>query len=392
MKKLFLKGCHLVSLAVLIPACAMKKKQQPSIASPVPPIAQITQTVPSIPSVAAIQALAPTKTTTQKSPPSPAILDMTTQRGFLGKKDKKTKTETIVKFAKELDKNPGEVNSYHHIKFDIHNVSGTTLYTSCFAYIKPRLFNRWRWRKTDVKEIKAGQKVTIKIRVLNDEQDMKHIFGALGVFSNRHECEESTYELLHDENKLDLDLLKDIENKCVVIGIERYGLREPFYDYDFVDPQQKKVAESTDLDFFVQNQTGNPVFVAGFIYTKKAKGRWIAAEDEKDDMTVWRYYKTKVLKLEPGQTGYVEVDNIIPKRDRSFVRGYLGVFGAEHENEAHRKTFELLSDKEKINLGLLTRRRGRTIILEVESYGVANDIIDYTVKPIKWIDFTKIVR
>lgn len=409
MKKLLLIYCYTFSLVFLLPGCSIKKQPQrivnpsqtpvqnknsnenqsaPTIASATQ--ATTTQSSSSPAAAAAIQSFSPQKKSVAVQS---NIKDVTTQPGFLGKKDEKAKATTIAKFAQELDKNPGHTTTYHHIKFDIQNVSGSKLYTTCFAYVKPRRFNRWRWKKTDIKEIKPNETISIDLRVLKDEKDLKHIFGALGVFTNYTEAEESTYELLHDENKLDLDVLSDLQNKRVVIGIERYGLREPFYDYDFIDPaSNKSVTASTDLDFFVQNQTGNTVFVTGFIYTKKAKSRWIAAEDEKDDMSVWRYYKTKVLKLEQGQTGYIEVDNVVPKRDRTFVRGYLGVFNAENEDAAHRKTFELLAEKEKLNLGLLIERRGRTIILEVERYGVANDIIDYTVKPIKWIDFTKIIK
>ena len=371
----------LIGLTLLLHGCAGKKNTN----TPAIPIQPPTLAMPMLPSTSSPEPAAP---------PKPGSIDITTKPGFLGKVVDSLENDNavIAELNKDFDKKLANTNKYYDFKFDLHNVSGVSLYTTCFAYIKPRHFNRWRWRKTEVKEVKPGATIPISMRVLDDHKDKFHIFGALGVFSNRIEAEESTYELLRDENKLDLDLLSEIENKTIVVGIERYGFREPFYDYDFVDKQAKQHGATTELDFFVQNQTGRTSFITGFIYSKKAKGRWIAAEDEKDDMSVWRFYKTKVLRLEQGQTGYIDIDSIIPKRDRSFVRGYLGVFDEDHENDAHSKTFELLSDAEKINLGLLTRRQGRTIILEVERYGIANDVIDFTVKPIRWIDFKKIVR
>lgn len=371
----------LISLTLLFYGCAGKKNTN-------------TLAIPTQSAALAMPMLPSTSSPEPATSPKPGSIDITTKAGFLGKVvDSPANDKAILaEINKDFDKKVATTNKYYDFKFDLHNVSGVSLYTTCFAYIKPRHFNRWRWRKTEVKEVKPGATIPISMRVLDDHEDKLHIFGALGVFSNRTEAEESTYELLRDENKLDLDLLSGIENKTIVVGIERYGFHEPFYDYDFVEKQAKKDGAATELDFFVQNQTGRTIFITGFIYSKKAKGRWIAAEDEKDDMSVWRFYKTKVLRLEQGQTGYIDIDSIIPKRDRSFVRGYLGIFDEDHENDAHSKTFELLSDAEKINLGLLTRRQGRTIILEVERYGVANDIIDFTVKPIRWIDFKKIVR
>lgn len=324
--------------------------------------------------------------------------DITTQKGFLGKSvnPQEEIKKTMEHASKNFARNASEFNQYKDLTFFVQNVSGSTLFVANFAYIKPRRFNRWRWRKSAVQEIKSQEKISMSIRTLDDYKDSKEIFGALGVFPNKPEAETATYELMKDENKLDLDSITALAGKTVIIGVERYGLRQPFYDYDFVENNEytKKNASGgeQELDFFVQNKTGRPVFITGFIYSKKAKGKWTASEDDKDDMSVWRFYKTKVLRLENNQTGYVDVDTIIPKRDRNYVRGYLGVFDENHEEEAHNKTFELLSDQEKITIGSLNRRHGSTIILEVERYGVSNDVIDFTVKPIRWIDFTKIVH
>ena len=396
MKNGVLRGYFLVAMILSVGSCSRKQTVPPATTPTLPtatptPSALATQATTAKPLSAASSTPAmplPTPAATPSTPP-PLVGDITTQAGFLGKsKNMAQQAAGVVSKINAQDKQTPITN----LSFQIHNVSGTTLYATCFAYVRPRRFNRWRWRKSDVKEIKAGEKTTINVRTLDDAKDKKHVFGALAVFPNKLEAESATYELLRDENKLDLDILHDIQDQTVVIGIERYGFREPFYDYDFVDEKKKGATSQAELDFFVQNQTGRTVLVTGFIYTKKAKGRWIAAEDEKDDMSVWRFYKTKVLRLEAGQTGYIDVDSVIPKRDRTYVRGYLGVFGENQEDEAHNKTYELLSDQEKINLGPLSSRQGRTIILEVERYGVANDIIDFTVKPIKWIDFTKIVH
>ncbi len=338
---------------------------------------------PSIPS--------PKEKTTVSSQPQ---VDITTTPGFLGKGTNPEQESASMKssLAREIEDGMSGETKLCTMSFTVQNVSGLTLYTTCFAYIKPRRFNRWRWRKSDILEIKPGQQAIVNIPTLDDPRDKHHVFGCLGVFTLRMDAENAIYESLRNEQKLDLDLLHDLAGKKVVIGIEKYGYQELFYDYDFVETQKKTHGELPELDFFVHNKTGKPILTCGFIYSKKAKGRWLATLEEKDDMSVWRFYKTKLLRLEPGQTGYIDVDTIFPLRDRSFVRGFLGVFDANDEEIAMKKTFESLTEKEMLDLGELTTRRGRTIILQVESYGVENDIIDFTVKPIHWIDFTKIVR
>lgn len=385
MKYSIFKACFLLFTALFLHSCSFQKTTPPAGK-------QVTLQTPP-PSTPQQQPAAPLSVAPVAPPPSGTI-DISTRPGFLGKStDPAKEAQALISdLSKKVATGTDLINRYRDLTFFVHNVSGTTLYVSCFSYLKLHRFNRWRWRKSEVKEIKPGEKISCVTRILEDPKDFGNIFGALAVFSQRQDAEAATYELLRDENKLDLDLLIDIENKTVVVGVERYGFREPFFDYDFVKDKETPTDLQTELSFFVQNQTGRPVFITGFIYSKKAKGRWIAAVEDKDDMSVWRFYKTKVLRLENGQTGFVDVDSIIPQRDRSYVRGYLGIFDEDHEKDAHNKTYELLSEQEKINLGPLTSRQGRTIILEVERYGVANDVIDFTVKPIRWIDFTKIVR
>lgn len=314
--------------------------------------------------------------------------DSETQPGFLGKIFNIAQEAQTVVTPQSVINTP---SNFQELPFYVKNVSGSTLYVTCFAYIKPRVFQHWRWRKSIVKELKPGEEKLIKIKILNDEIDKPSIFGFLGVFTSQQEAEESTYELLRDENKLDLDQLAFIENKTVIIGVEKYGIREPFYDYDFIDTT--KVADpELHLDFFVKNETGKTTFLTCFVYLKKAKGDWIPAAEGKDDMSSWRFYKTKVIRLANGQVGYINVDNIVSKRDWGMARGYLAIFDEAHEQDAHNKTYELLSAQEKISLGLLSSHQGKTVILDVESYGVANDVINFTIKPIRWIDFGKIIK
>ena len=280
------------------------------------------------------------------------------------------------------------------VDFEVENLTGKTVYVTCFAYMRKRVHSRWRWRKSPVYKIDQKQSVIIDLATIEDEEDRKNIFGILGVFDSRTEAEEAIYELTPDKNKLDLDQLMKLKGKKVAIETERYGFKNPFLEYDFIQTQQemKEIKGSTpELDFLVENQTKKSIYLCGFTYMKKAKGTWIAAVDEKDDMALWRYDKTPVLRLEQGQIAYIDVDTIISARDRENVLGFLGIFNSNEERLAHRSTYELLSPRHKLSLGNLKQLKNKKIILEIEQYGAQGNIIDYIVKPIKRIDWAKAV-
>ena len=109
-------------------------------------------------------------------------------------------------------------------------------------------------------------------------------------------------------------------------------------------------------------------------------------------MTIWRYDKTKLITIPQGESGIIDVDTIVTQRDRSYVRGYLAVFGADQQELADAMTYELLEPRNKLNLGELSRIAGKKIVLDVENYGTMQDLINYTTKSSKPIDFTTIKR
>lgn len=277
------------------------------------------------------------------------------------------------------------------LDFIVENKTGKTIYVCCFAYMRKLPLTQWNWRKSFVYEVKAQDSVIVHLPKVREADDRKNTFGILGVFEDFKEATDSTYELLPDENKIDLDLLEELHGKKVTIEIEKYGFKKPFYDYDFVKTDSKKT-ELPSLNFFVKNETGKPIYVTSFIYMKKAKGRWVAAIDDKDDMTVWRFDKTNIVQLEPNQTGTIEVESNDAERDRDYMLAFLGVFTNFEKTLAEQSTYELLAPENKLHLGPLKDVAGKTIALEVEQYGIAGDIVDYVVKEPHRIDFTKVAR
>lgn len=280
-------------------------------------------------------------------------------------------------------------NSSKSLDYEVENVTGKTIYIVGFSYLKKSTSNRWRWYKSSVYKLEDNQTTIVNIDYIEDDEDRGSAFGYLGIFDNEEAAQESTFELLDDKQKIDLDQLAQLRGKKVKIEVEKYGIIGSFYDYDFV---KKSAAERVvpKLDFFVENQTGKPVLVTCFVYEKKAKGTWLARETKeswsaqeemRDDMTPWRFDKTSVIKIGAGETGTVAVDTIIESRDREYVRGYLVVFDEDEQKMADAAIYELLPKRiQKIDLGRLINIKNRCIKIYTKKYGTSQ-FIDYTTQP-----------
>jgi len=278
------------------------------------------------------------------------------------------------------------------IDFEVENTTGKTLYVTCFSYIKRRDFGRWKWEKSDVYRIEDNAHAIIALEKIDDPQDRENVLGYLGVFNSEEKAQESTYELLPEENQIDLDEISKLHGKKVVIMIEKYGIRGEFLDFDFIDKAARDKQTSEEVDFPVENKTGKPLFVTCFVYEKKAKGHWLVAVEDKDDVAIWRYDKTNVIKIMPNEQKIIDVDTISVKRDRDSLEGYLAIFDEDEEQQAQDCVYELLESYRKLNLGILVRLQNKKVVLDIEKYGISGDLIDFTIKPVSKIDFTKILK
>jgi hypothetical protein len=278
----------------------------------------------------------------------------------------------------------------NELDFDVENKTGKAIFATCFAYVHKGDFRHWRWDKSPIVEIPDGTVKTIDVDTIGDTQDRGSTYGYLGVFNDKQTADDAVIELTDERNLLDVDRLVDLHGKKVSIQIEKYGLKE-FLEYDFT-AQKTAEKEPTELDFMVENHTGKTIIACCFVYEKRGKGRWIPELDDKDDATVWRFDKTPLITLKPGQQEMLDVDTIIADRDRNYVRGYLAVFDENERSKAEQSTYELLESSRKLNLGLLSTVKNKKIIVGIEKYGIMPNFIDYTTKPLSKIDFTKVNR
>jgi hypothetical protein len=291
------------------------------------------------------------------------------------------------------------------LDFEVENQTGKTVYITCFSFIKKRPFSRWRWDKSPIYKIEDNKTVIVALPTIPDEEDRNNTYGYLGVFESQKEAIDSTFELLNDNQKIDLDIIAQLHNKKVTLQIEKYGLAGEFYDFDFkkIDEKaakKKEIKKIPKLDFYVENKTGKTIFVTCFVYEKKAKGTWLAKktteswntnEETRDDMTVWRFDKTSVIKIKPNETGLIDVDTIIEPRDRIYVRGYLAIFDEDEKEKADKAIYELTEQHRKLDIGKLIDLKNKKITIYTERYGITGNLIDYVIKPTQKPDIKKII-
>ncbi len=258
----------------------------------------------------------------------------------------------------------------------IRNITKKTLYATCFAYMKKEHAPRWCWNKTNVYELIPNKEVTILLDTFKNRNSIPDAYGVLGVFTTHEEAEDAIYELMPDDNKIDLDRLQKLQDKTIVLGIEKYGVVGDIFDYSFI-PDHANMHQVPELDFSVENKTGKALYATAFIYQKK------------DDMPIWRYDKSPVIKIEADQIGMIDVDTITNPYDRKYTRGYLAIFDETEKADAYNSTYQLLKKHQIINLGLLSGLRERKIILKHQKYGILGDVIDFVTKEPNKISISK---
>lgn len=249
----------------------------------------------------------------------------------------------------------------------VKNITSRTLYATCFCYLKKKNSPRWHWYKTPVYALEGDAEATIPIAHIPEYRTRKNVYGVLGVFTDRHKAEQAIYELMDDHNKIDLDRLTKIQDNTILLGVEKYGIQGDVFDYDFV-PDDQETTVVPELDFVVHNQTGKPVYATAFIYQKK------------EDMPVWKYDKSPVIRIEAGDQGVIDVDTLTDPYDRKYMRGYLAVFDEAEEQQAHQATYQLLKSHQKITLGLLSALQSKKVVLKYQRYGILGDSLKFKIE------------
>lgn len=267
--------------------------------------------------------------------------------------------------ASEIVKKPNTLS------FKVKNNSGRRLWVTCFSYLQKQSYSSWRWDKSPILMLEAGETNLVQIDAVYSKDIEKSIFGYLGIFKSLTEAESATYQLLPDAQKLDLDLIYKIGENTVTIDVERYGAEGELFDYQLTGKQMQQLGYQPEIDFFVENRTGKTIFITCFVYDQK---------DDTIDDAIWKYTKTPIQKLENGDLALIDIASNRDKNESLYVRGTLGIFSEEEEAEANNATFQLIPESKKIMLDRLAALKGKKIVLNVEKYGSQGDFIDYVIK------------
>ena len=252
------------------------------------------------------------------------------------------------------------------IRFDLKNDLGRKVFLVPFAYVKRFLNDTWHWVNLDILELEQGQSGVVDVGTFNSVSDAESVFGSLRLCTSAEEAASATYELSEDYQRVDVGLLSELHKKTITLHASKYGVGGERISYEVSPSKWKKVLPP--LDFVVRNTHKEPVFVTAFFYGK---------EQDCDPLWSWRFTKSPVYALKPGESATVKVDIIKDPYDWKNIKGFLGVFNQNESLKAENATYELLVPSEKIALGPLSKIVGKEGALTSRLYGL-DTIFDFS--------------
>ncbi len=273
--------------------------------------------------------------------------------------------------TKEIKPESANSESSISLSFKVKNATRQTLFVTCFAYLQKHSYSAWRWDKSPIYELKPNQEELVEIDKTFSKNVAEGIYGYLAIFNSYQEAESSTYELLDDSKKLDLDLLYKIGQNTVNIEVEKYGVEAQIFDYQLTGRQVEQLGYQPELDFFVENKTGKTIHLTCFVYEQ---------QQDSIETSVWKYVKTPVQTLDDGEIGIIDIASMRDAYDVLYTRGTLGVFDEGEEELANQSTFQLIPENKKVKLDRLSALRGKKVVLTVEKYGSNGEFLDYVIK------------
>ena len=273
----------------------------------------------------------------------------------------------------EREKIREEKEAETNLDFLAQNETSKPIYITCFYYAQTAPGVRWSWHKTPVLKLENNEEKTVHFGFRPRPEDVDDVYGYIGMFEDPDDAEESIYELLDDDSKVDLDKIARLHNKKVVFFLEHYGIEGDYFYFMFLPLKETHIPS---LDFPVENKTGQDLYMVLFTYER----------DEGE--TQWSFGKYDIHYLKNGETIVMDVSPIINPEDRKTVRGYLGIFTKEEKQLADDSTFETLQPNQKVNLGILSKFKDQKVVLLPREYGL---IVGFSKnEPIVELSFKKV--
>lgn len=120
---------------------------------------------------------------------------------------------------------------YPELDFVVENQTGKPVYVTCFAYQIKEDQPVWKYNKTKVKKIKPYGMAIMDVDTIIKPYDRVYMRGYLGVFKNKQQAKDATFELLNPRNKVRIGRLAALKNKKVILEVEQYGIKGESIDF-----------------------------------------------------------------------------------------------------------------------------------------------------------------
>jgi len=250
------------------------------------------------------------------------------------------------------------------IKFHVKNEIGRKMYAVSFAYLRRFIGDNWHWHKTDILELEADHQALLDFGSLANAEDATAIFGNICVFDSYEDAVVSTSETAPDHRMIDLDIISNLNHKSIALTSSIYGIKGERFSYRIISSET--VLELAPLDYVVANESAEPIIVTSFLY-----GR----DQDLDFFSVWRFSKSDVYEIQPGQHAHIKVEKYTNAYDRKNVKGYLGVFKPSELKKAENAVYELLKPAQKFSLGRLSALDKKQVVVSEAAYGLNKKFI-----------------
>ena len=120
---------------------------------------------------------------------------------------------------------------YPELDFVVENQTGKPVYVTCFVYQVKEDQPVWRYDKTPVRKIEPDDMAIMDVDTISKPYDRVYMRGYLGVFKDKKQANDASFELLDPKNKLSLDRLAALKNKKIVLEVEHYGIKGDAIDF-----------------------------------------------------------------------------------------------------------------------------------------------------------------
>lgn len=142
-------------------------------------------------------------------------------------------------FKENLDYRIDEVaksTAHPSLNFYVENRTGQDLSICCFIYQQPAgrdAVQPWGYTKTEALHLAANQTTSIDVSTITNKYNWDYMRGTLGVWKSKHHelAEKLTYEQTYPKHCVKLGQLSLIAGKKIVLGVERYGIGEEWFDF-----------------------------------------------------------------------------------------------------------------------------------------------------------------